>query len=267
MPQGLATQVLGAFKTGMDRSTRRGGKDGAKRLWTLQNAYLNERGDAVPRPGLQHVANVANSTGLYGWKGQLHVFHADDTYVDPANPLVTDHRVRYPLTNAPDGVSLETVHFAGVILGEIYLAAAFSDGTLRHYWLQAPAAWQPDHVYGLGELVQPSVPNGYYYQAPPSVAVPAWQAGTVYAVGDVVQPTMPNGWIYTVVEVTGEAPTSGADEPTWPTSDGAQVFEGTEQASVPASGNLPTGGSDPINTTIRDRYNLPAVRTAAVAKE
>lgn len=101
MPQGLSTQVLGQFKTGMDRSTRRGGKDGAKRLWTLQNAYLNERGDAVPRPGLQHVANVAHSAGLYGWKGQLHVFHGEDDFVDPGNPLVAAHLLRYPAMEPP----------------------------------------------------------------------------------------------------------------------------------------------------------------------
>lgn len=96
MPRGISTQVLGGFKTGMDRQTKRGGKDGAQRLYTLENAYLNERGDAVPRPGLQHVANVAHSAGLYGWKGQLHVFNGDTDFVDPVNPLVTSHFVRYP---------------------------------------------------------------------------------------------------------------------------------------------------------------------------
>lgn len=102
MPRGISTQVLGGFKTGMDRQTKRGGKDGAQRLYTLENAYLNERGDAVPRPGLQHVANVAHSTGLYGWQGQLHVFHGEADYVDPGNPLVAGHWVRYPLTSPAD---------------------------------------------------------------------------------------------------------------------------------------------------------------------
>lgn len=96
MPR-MDTQVLGNFKTGMDRSSKRGGKDGAQRLWTLQNAYINERGEAIPRPGLQHVADVANSAGLYGWQGQLHVFHGEDDFVDPGNPLVQGHWIRYPL--------------------------------------------------------------------------------------------------------------------------------------------------------------------------
>lgn len=97
MPR-MSSQVLGNFKTGMDRSSKRGGKDGAQRLYTLQNAYINERGDVIPRPGLQHVADVTNSAGLYGWQGQLHVFHGDDDFVDPGNPLVKGHLLRYPLT-------------------------------------------------------------------------------------------------------------------------------------------------------------------------
>lgn len=252
----MSTQVLGNFKTGMDRSSRRGGKDGAQRLYTLQNAYLNERGEAVPRPGLQHVASVAHSAGLYGWKGQLHVFHAGDDYVDPANVLVTDHKLPYPLANAPTDHSITQVHFVGVILGELYVAAEFADGTVRHFWLQNPPAWQPNHVYGLGELVQPTMPNGYYYQAPASTGVPAWQAGTVYSVNDVVQPTVPNGYTYKVVEVTGDAPTSGDTEPAWPTAEGAQVFEGTDSSEVPSTATTPTGGDQSIGSVIRDRYNL-----------
>lgn len=100
MPR-LSTQILGQFRTGMDRSSRRGGKDGAQRLWLLQNGYINERGEAVPRPGLQHVASVLNSVGLYGWQGQLHVFHGEDDYVDPGNPLVQGHVLRYPFVEQP----------------------------------------------------------------------------------------------------------------------------------------------------------------------
>ncbi len=151
---------------------------------------------------------------------------------------------------------LKEIHFVGVILGQLYLAAEFVDGTVRHYWLQNPPTWQPNHVYGLGDLVQPSVPNGYYYQAPKVSDVPAWAPGTVYALGDKVQPSKPDGYVYTVVDVTGSSPTSGANEPVWPSKNGAQVFEGTEHTSVPANTTLPTGGTDGITPTIRDRYNI-----------
>lgn len=151
---------------------------------------------------------------------------------------------------------LKTIHFVGIILGEPYVAAEFVDGITRHYWLQNPPTWQPNHVYALGELVQPSVPNGYYYQAPLATNTPAWAPSTVYAVGDQVQPTVPNGFVYEVTDVTGDSPTSGADEPAWPTSDGAEVFEGTDSTTVPSAAVPPSGGTQPINPVTRDRYNL-----------
>lgn len=151
---------------------------------------------------------------------------------------------------------LKTVHFVGVILGQIYVAAEFVDGTTRHFWLQHPPAWQADTIYELGAVVQPSVPNGYYYQAPVSSPAQAWQPGTVYPLGAQVQPTVPDGYVYTVVQVTGTNPTSGTTEPAWPGKDGAQVFEGIEETSVPSAGTTPTGGTEPINSAIRDRYNL-----------
>lgn len=150
---------------------------------------------------------------------------------------------------------LKEIHFVGVILGQVYLAAEFVDGTVRHFWLQNPPTWQAGHVYQLGEMVQPSVPNGYYYQAPSGTNVPAWTPDTVYGIGDTVQPVVPNGYTYTVVDVTG-TPTSGTDEPAWPASEGAQVFEGQETSAVPSDGTLPTGGTGAINPIIRDRYNL-----------
>lgn len=159
---------------------------------------------------------------------------------------------------------LKNMHFVGVILGQIYVAAEFVDGTVRHFWLQNPPAWQPNHIYALGELVQPTVPNGYYYQAPTSSPAQGWQAGTVYPIGAQVQPTTPNGYVYTVVDVTGTNPTSGTTEPAWPAKDGAQVFEGIEETSVPSDSTTPTGTTDGINGTIRDRYNLTGKTSGSV---
>lgn len=151
---------------------------------------------------------------------------------------------------------LRGIHFVGVILGELYVAAEFVDGTLKHYFLQEPDAWQANHVYTLGELVQPTVPNGYYYQAPTASPAQAWQPGTVYPIGTQVQPTTPNGYVYTVVDVTGTNPTSGTSEPTWPAKEGAQVFEGIEETSVPSDSTTPTSPTDGIGSGIRDRYGL-----------
>ena len=54
-------------------------------------------------------------------------------------------------------------------------------------------------------------------------AAPAWTASTAYAVGDRVEPSVANGLIY---ECT-VAGTSGTAEPTWPTTEGATVVDGT----------------------------------------
>jgi len=52
---------------------------------------------------------------------------------------------------------------------------------------------------------------------------PTWAASTAYAVGDKVVPTTKNGNIY---ECT-TAGTSGTTEPTWPTTEGATVTDGS----------------------------------------
>jgi len=50
-----------------------------------------------------------------------------------------------------------------------------------------------------------------------------WAANTAYSVGDIVRPTTPNGYKYKCT-VAG---TSGATEPTWPTSPAATVTDGS----------------------------------------
>jgi len=147
-------------------------------------------------------------------------------------------------------------YFTGVILGKLYVAVKFLNGLIRHYWLQEPPAWQPNKIYMLGDLVQPTVPNGYYYQAPVTSPIPAWQPSKVYAAGAKVQPKTANGYYYELVDVTGTGATSGTTEPVWPTQEGAEVFEGEDSTDVPSVStpvNTPAAG---IGNEIVDRYNL-----------
>lgn len=153
-------------------------------------------------------------------------------------------------------IGVVKVHFAGLILGKIYVAAEFNTGLVRHYWLQEPGNWSPDTIYGLGQLVQPSDHDGYYYQANTAGKSPAWAAGQPKIVGDVVQPTTPNGWEYVATDVTGNAVT-GTTEPAWPTSEGATVFEGTDSITIPSGSGTATGaGTDQVDQSIKDRYDL-----------
>lgn len=52
----------------------------------------------------------------------------------------------------------------------------------------------------------------------------AWVANTAYAVGQMVVPTVPNGFAFRVVGLSG---TSGAVQPTWPTVLSQTVTDGT----------------------------------------
>lgn len=151
------------------------------------------------------------------------------------------------------------VHFAGIILGRIYVAVRFQNGVDRHFWLQEPAAWQANTIYDLNTLVQPSVPNGFYYLTNTQSKAPPWAPDQKKSLGDVVQPTVPNGWEYVVTQITGAA-TTGDSEPAWPTADGAMVFETPDGTSVPSTTNTNADGKTAaqvgLDQLIKDRYNL-----------
>ncbi len=251
----LNTQVIGGFKTGMDQQTRQGGKEGAQTLWSLKNGFVNARGDVLARPGLTLVANVTDSAGLYGFQGQLHVFHGDDAYVDPGVAIVTAHLIRYP--EQADGTipDVKAIPFVGAILGKLYLAVDFVGGLIRQYWLQEPAAWKPGTAYLPNAMVQPTVPDGFYYAAETPSTAQVWKPNTVYAVGDKVQPTTSNGYYYVITDATGDA-TSGAVEPVWPTEEGALVFEGSDASVVPSSTTGSTNPANAIDPAIKNRYDL-----------
>lgn len=62
-------------------------------------------------------------------------------------------------------------------------------------------------------------PQTYYEAKDPA----AWQASTAYALGDAVRPVTRNGYVY---ECTA-AGTTGSSEPTWPTTPGNTVVDGS----------------------------------------
>lgn len=105
----------------------------------------------------------------------------------------------------------------------------------------------------------------------PKSAVPssasAWQASTAYALGDWVEPTTPNGFAYKAT-VAG---TSSASEPTWPTTEGDTVVDGTVTWTAYAIGTkadevmqlngtevrILGAGTGPINIVVKDISGSP----------
>ncbi len=86
------------------------------------------------------------------------------------------------------------------------------------------------------EAVCSAQPLTYYEGIDPA----AWAASTAYSLGAAARPTTRNGFVY---EVT-TAGTSGSTQPTWPTTAGATVTDGT------------------VTWTCRNNYNLSQAATA-----
>lgn len=70
-------------------------------------------------------------------------------------------------------------------------------------------------------LVSGNIVNGFA-PANPAVNIPVWQASTAYGIAT-VKPTVANGFYY----IASNSGTSGSIEPTWPTSTGLTVVDGT----------------------------------------
>lgn len=77
-----------------------------------------------------------------------------------------------------------------------------------------------DVVAGCNVMQACDAEPAFWYEA---VKHAAWVATNNYAINDFVLPTVPNGFCY---EVTTDSGSSGATEPTWPTTVGNTVTDG-----------------------------------------
>lgn len=233
---------LGSLVTGMTR-LREKGSPSPKALYDLVNAYVDQSGAPVSRPGtdLDHTLPAGTKGGM-AFKEKIHVFAT--AVIDPGNPKYVVDVLVHPDPNFTG--TLVYIHFARPFLGFPYVVAEFSNGDVIHFWLQIPATWKPNTVYGINATVAPSVPNGLYYAAETPVNAPVWQPNTVYPVGSVVQPSTPNGYLYKIISTAGSAAASGSTEPNWPTQAGALVFEETDTSTVPSTGQTQTTSSSSV---------------------
>ena len=246
---------LTAVKGGIDR-LRTKGAAARDVLYDLKDGYVTERRTVKGRPGSLRVASVNSLTkGLCAFGGELYVFAAEVVAVPAGFKLRV---ITHPTAGATP-IAVNKVYFAKPFMGFLYVVADFVGfvGTYYHFWLQTGSTWQANHTYKHGDIVVPSVLNGFAYQASrlgsPSLT---WAPGVQRAVNDVIEPTVYNDFKYTCVDVQGANPRSGATEPEWPTEAGAQVSEDADGVDSAGSGDTtsPPDNSDTPNPNTVDRY-------------
>lgn len=243
--------LLNAVQAGITRLRTKGGAS-PNSLYDLVNGYVTASRTIKSRPGSREVYTLPVGTkGLCAFKGKLHVFSAD--VVTPTNPLFVAHTLRHP-DPAQSALALKEIHFAAPFLGYLYVVAEFANGDVFHYWLQESANWQANTIYREGDVVQPTLPNGYAYRAARIDApAPVWAPNVARAIGDKVEPTTANGFQFTVIDTLGASPKSGATEPDWPAEDGATVAEDTD-LGTPTPPSLPGSSGTTVPGSVVDRY-------------
>lgn len=253
---------LSAVKAGITRLRDKGGAS-PDALYDLVNGYVTAARTIQCRPGTRiEVAAPEGTKGLVWFGGKYVVF--SHQVVASTDALVEVEVICHPTDPA---LALADIHFAMPFLGYLYVVAEFENGDVRHYWLEKGELWEPNKVYLPGTLVRPATPNGLMYRVESDRAgYTPWAPDVARAEGDVVVPTVDNGFRYVVVEVTGSQARSGRTEPDWPAVVDATVYE---DANLP-NPYQPGSGSDSYTQVpgdVGDRYGRPGDRTTDAREE
>lgn len=213
---------LDVQKTGINRLRTKGGAS-PEALYDLTNARVDTAGGLGPRGGtVKEAVSLAGTKGLHGYKGKLQLFASTPVAAPSADYQV--NVLRHP-TN-PTVRTLKKIHYVHPLLGRLYVAAEFDDGSVFHYWITNAPAWQATTVYGYLQQVQPVIANGFVYEVSNAITVQSWAKAETIVLNDERQPTTYSGFKFRAVVVAGAAPVRTSDvEPTWPTTDGSQVVE------------------------------------------
>lgn len=217
----MAVEVLNALEGGIDRQ-RVKGSPSPKVLYDLVNGYVDRAGRVQSRDGVEVDAVLPEGTiGLVAFQGAMAVFSHQAVADMPAG--YTCYVLSHPDNPA---LAIHRIHFAAPFMGALYVAAEFAGGDTYHYWLPLADTWEAETIYGLGDLVQPTVPNGLAYKCtrllPP---YPEWAPDVERTVGDRVEPTEHNDYFYEVV-ATGAG--QGGDNPIGGSGGTNRSFETTD---------------------------------------
>ena len=244
----MRQQSLSAVKAGITRLRDKGGAS-PDSLFDLLNGYVTAARTIRSRGGSRIEYEVPDGTiGLMAYKGEFWVF-ANESMPAPGE----GYRVEVLRHPTDTGARLRDIHFAVPFLGYPYVVAEFDNGDVFHYWLEEGEVWQPGKTYLPGALVRPANANGLAYrlESDTSGYVP-WAPNVGRSVGDVVVPTVDNGFKYTVTETNGSAARSGMTEPNWPTTDGEAIYEDANVDDALSSNTTTTAPAVPAS--VSDRY-------------
>lgn len=241
--------TLNTLKGGINRLRQKGGAS-QQVLYDLLNGYVTADNSIESRPGTEtHATLPANTKGLCAFDGGLVVFsHAAQTMPAGYSCEVINHP-EFP------GMEIQEIHFAGPYLGYLYVVAEFADASVYHYWLERRDPWAASTDYVPGDIVEPTVRNGFAYRATRlNAPLLVWQPNVPRTVGNTIEPTVANGFYFEVTATSGSSPKSGTVEPNWPTESGATIFEDTDLTppEAPVTGNTSTDPTLP--PSVDERY-------------
>lgn len=158
-------------------------------LLVLRNAYISTGKSVKKRPCLTRIATLeAGTKGLRAGLGKLNTFYAGGSSITHANTLFQANRVYH---STDTSLTVTKCHYAQPFNGYLYCALEYSNGDIKHAWLDDDGTW---------------------------VAATAYPAGTFR------RPTVANGFRYEVTSISGTG-TSGGAEPVWPTTPGLTVTD------------------------------------------
>ncbi|MCC6530918.1 MAG: hypothetical protein IT531_00075 [Burkholderiales bacterium] len=174
------------FDIGLDRRKGKASSE-PNRLRVLTNAYVTTGKQIQKRPALSFVAMLEPGTkGLKAAAGKLNTFYESGT-ITHANALFAPRKLPHPTLSQ----AISRIHYCDSFAGYLYAVAEYADGSIWHHYLDDDGAWV---------------------------------AATAYSVGTYRRPVAANGYRYKVTAIAGSG-TSGAGEPTWPTTVGATVVD------------------------------------------
>lgn len=246
----MRSVAINSLKKGIDRTRVKGWAD-PEALFNAVNMWVTVSLSARPRPGTVIDAILpAGTIGLTTFRGKLVVFSDHEVDLTGFDQYELEI-LTYPGTAGP---SLFKIHFAEPFLGFLYVSAEWSTGEVFHYWLREPSTWEANKIYKFGDLVQPSTPNGFVYEATRLLpADPVWTPNSAVVVGDRREPTVPNSFTYEVIDTIGTNPRTGTTEPDWPTEADAIINEDADfDATVPPAGGGSSDTTPP--SSVSDRY-------------